>query len=312
MAVLTGDAAVAPIVEIGRTVLNAYTSGDDIIVGAATGDQVFDLSAGGNDTVTGGSGNDGFSFGATFTIADHVDGGAGTNAQIALQGDYSGGLLLTSASVVNVEALAMLPGFNYSITIDDTLVPSGKTFTFWSSSMASANHVTIDGSAELDGTLKFYLGAGNDTATGGAGADTFYAGDGADTLKGNGGADTFGYTAVSNSTGNANGTAYDTILDFAASTDKFSLPGIVTGVDTTVGSGLLRTASFDTDLAAAIGSAQMDVNHAVLFTPGSGDYVGHTFLIVDANGAAGYQSGADFVFDVTGMTGSLAMSDFIT
>jgi hypothetical protein len=39
---------------------------------------------------------------------------------------------------------------------------------------------------------------------------------------------------------------------------------------------------------------------------------GHTFLIVDANGVAGYQSGEDYVFDVTGgATAGLATSVFI-
>jgi hypothetical protein len=40
---------------------------------------------------------------------------------------------------------------------------------------------------------------------------------------------------------------------------------------------------------------------------------GHTFLVVDENGTAGYQAGADLVFDVTGASnmGSLAVGDFI-
>jgi Ca2+-binding RTX toxin-like protein len=308
VAILTGDAGQLPVLQVGATVINQFGSGDDTIVGSMTGNQLFDLSQGGNDTVTGGAGNDGFSFGAAYTPADHVDGGAGTNDQIAVQGDYSAGMTLSGSSIANVEALAMLPGFNYAFTTDDSLVPAGQNFTFWSASMGSGNGVSIDGSAESDGAFRFFLGAGSDSAIGGSGADVFYGGNGSDTLRGNGGADTFGYLAPGNSTGSA----FDIIQDFVAGTDKFDLPGTVTGVDSTVAAGGLTTVAFDADLTSAVGSGQLAANHAVLFTPTIGDYVGQTFMVVDANGTAGYQAGADFVFNVTGgtLTG-LAATDFV-
>jgi len=308
VAVLTGDAAVTPLIKIGNVTINQTTSGNDVIVGASDHANLFDLSAGGNDTVTGGNLNDGFSFGAAYTPADHVDGGAGTNDQIAVQGDYSAGMTLSGASIVNVEVLAMLPGFNYHFITANDLVGTGKSFAFWSVSMTSANHVFIDGSAETDGSFRFFLGAGNDTAIGGSGADTFYGGDGADDLTGGGGADTFSYLAVSNSTG----VNFDLVHDFDVGVDRFDLPGAaVTGIDATVASGALTTASFDSDLAAAVGAGNLAAQHAVLFTPSSGDYPSHTFLIVDANGTAGYQAGADFVFDVTGMSGTLTTGAFV-
>ncbi len=49
------------------------------ITGDATLPGLYHLEQGGNDIVTGGSGNDGFYFGNAFTGADHVNGGAGTN-----------------------------------------------------------------------------------------------------------------------------------------------------------------------------------------------------------------------------------------
>jgi hypothetical protein len=36
----------------------------------------------------------------------------------------------------------------------------------------------------------------------------------------------------------------------------------------------------------------------VLFTPDGGNLAGHTFLVVDVNGAAGYQAGQDYVFQL--------------
>ena len=58
-------------------------------------------------------------------------------------------------------------------------------------------------------------------------------------------------------------------------------------------------------------AAALPLHDAVLFTPNAGGLAGHTFLIVDANGTAGYQAGADYVIDVTGITGTLGHSNFI-
>ncbi|HSZ11347.1 MAG TPA: bluetail domain-containing putative surface protein, partial [Rhizomicrobium sp.] len=82
----------------------------------------------------------------------------------------------------------------------------------------------------------------------------------------------------------------------------------VTGTDTKVASGALSHATFDSDLASAINASHLEAHHAVLFTPSSGDLKGHTFMIVDHNGVAGYQAGHDAVFDLT--TGH-AVNDFV-
>ena len=74
----------------------------------------------------------------------------------------------------------------------------------------------------------------------------------------------------------------------------------------------MSAASVDAGLAAAIGPSQLAGHHAVLFTPTSGDLAGHNFLIVDANGTAGYQSGQDFVIDLhSANLASLSTGDFI-
>ena len=104
-------------------------------------------------------------------------------------------------------------------------------------------------------------------------------GGGADLLVGGGGSDTFVYNAVADSTG-AN---YDTINYLDATSDKFDFNFAVTGVDASVRGGSLSTASFDGDLASAIGSGQLNASHAVLFDPTTGDLAGHTFLIVDSD-----------------------------
>ena len=293
------------------------TGGDDTITGNATEGRLYHLEQGGADIVTGGSGNDGFYFGGAPTSADHVIGGAGTNDQVGLEGDYSGGLTLGEGTLSGIEVLALLPGFTYDLTTNDANVAAGATLTVWASRLSGDNTLRFDGSAETDGKFVVFGGGGNDTLTGGAGDDKFYGLGGADTITGNDGADTFVYTRVAESTGNAGGTAYDTIVGFDAAADHFNLqpdsPTGVTGIDASVTGGALSSASFDTDLAAAIGSGHLASHHAVTFAADSGTLGGHTFLVVDANGIAGYPSGADFVFDITGASnlGSLAAGTFI-
>src|SRR5204863_7092405 len=72
-------------------------------------------------------------------------------------------------------------------------------------------------------------------------------------------------------------------------------PGSVSGFDGKISHGILSTANFDTQLAGAIGASELAADHAVLFQPSKGTLAGFLFLIVDANGTAGYQAGEDLV-----------------
>jgi len=148
-----------------------------------------------------------------------------------------------------------------------------------------------------------------DTLVGGTGNDTITGRGRGDTLTGAGGADTFVYTAVSDSTGRG----YDTITDFNASADLFDLWVQVTGIDTAITSGSLSPFTIDSNLASSVGAAKLGAHHAVLFTPNAGMLSGKTFLIVDANGVAGYQASADLII-LLGNGSSLAgltAADFI-
>jgi hypothetical protein len=100
---------------------------------------------------------------------------------------------------------------------------------------------------------------------------------------------------------------YDTVVGFQASMDAFDLMG-VSDVDTAITSGTLSTATFDTNLAAAMSGLQ--ANHAVLFTANAGTLSGATFLVVDQNSTAGYQSGSDLVMRVNGLSGPLSTDNF--
>ena len=103
-----------------------------------SGEDSFLLQAGGDDTASGGDGDDGFYFGAALTSADAVDGGNGKDT-LALQGDYTAGLTL--GDIRNVEVMLLLSGsdtsfgetganrYGYDITTNDANIAAGQTLT---------------------------------------------------------------------------------------------------------------------------------------------------------------------------------------
>jgi Ca2+-binding RTX toxin-like protein len=154
-----------------------------------------------------------------------------------------------------------------------------------------------------------YGHGGDDTITGGTGEDTLEGGMGADTINGGANDDQFVYNSAAESTS----TSFDTIISFNFNNgDVFDLPGAVTSTSTVAG-GALDAATFDADLAAAMNPGVLSANEAVMFTASSGSFAGQRFLVVDADGIAGYTAGADFVFLIQSPTsiGSFGVDDFV-
>lgn len=135
-------------------------------------------------------------------------------------------------------------------------------------------------------------GVGTDQLEGGIGKDVLIGGGNADFLVGGAGRDTFGYQDVLDSKSEG----YDTIDGFDTTKDLFDLPGTVAAIDTRITSGRLSGAHFNEDLAEAVNATTLLAQHAVLFRPDKGAHAHQEFLIVDANGVAGYQAREDFVF----------------
>ncbi len=280
--------------ETTGTVTVTAGAGDDALTGGNAGN-VFTMTGGGNDTVKGGAGHDQFNFNGVFTLGDHIDGG-GTGATddlliIGAVGPQS--MTLGAANVAHIGTL-QINGGAYTITAQDDLVAAGKTMTV--TMFTGSDALSFDGSAETNGAYILDGGSANDVLKGGSGNDTFKGRGGHDAITLGGGADSVAYSAVAESTG----TGYDTVtgFDFSAN-DKFDMPAAVGAVDTKIGSGFLDAPTFDANLATAT-SGKLAIGHAVIFTPDSGNLAGHTFLVIDANGSAGYQAGADYVIELAG------------
>ncbi len=294
---------------------SAETDGSFVVKGGAGNDV---LTGGlGNDMLIGNGGNDTFFMGGALTAYDHIDGGDGKDT-VVLNGDYSSGLVFGAATMVNVETLKLIGGHSYELTMSDGNVAAGQTLTVDASKLGGGFALTFDGSAEHDGAFVVKGGRGDDHIIGGDGADKLTGGKGNDVLQGGNGADllngargndVFVYTAVGQSTG----PVFDTIAGFSTKQDKIDVWFAVTGVDAAVSHGALSLASFNGDLATALGAAQLTGNHAVVFTPDSGDLAGDTFLVVDVNGTAGYQAGQDLVIELdhAAHLSQLKVADFI-
>jgi VCBS repeat-containing protein len=293
-------------------------AGNDVLTGGAQRD-VFDMAKGGNDHVNGGGGNDVINLDGQFNAGDVIDGGAGSD-QVTLFGDYSGGITTNSNTLQNVEKLLVYGGDSYNIILNGLNVASGASLTVDGSNLTNGTDtLTLDGSAiGANSTLHLIGGAGGDTLLGGNGQDSIVGGDGNDTitggngrdfLTGGAGADTFVYAAPSESTS----TNYDTITDLDFSQDHIHLSGyFVNAIDTAVTTGTAGPSNFDFHMETSVGASQLAAHDAVLFTADHGGYAGHTYLVIDLNGTAGYQAGSDLVIDITGATntGSFTLSTF--
>lgn len=272
-------------------------NGNDVLIGNGGNDTL--IASKGNDTLSGGAGDDALVMNNGLTTTDTIDGGDGRDV-MTIAGVYAAPIVFVDGEVSNVEVIKFGGGHSFNVTTTDDMVDAGGKLTINGSSLTKTDTLVFNGSAETDGHFNIVGGLGNDTFTGG---------DGADTMTGNGGNDVFVYQDVSQSTG----LTHDKIVGYDATAEKFDLDVTVTGINTAFSGGKLTTANFDANLTAAVTAAHLAAGHAVLFTATAGNLSGHTFLVVDANGTAGYQAGQDYVMEISAGThlASLSTGDFI-
>lgn len=289
----------------GNNVLNGLV-GTDTLIGNG-GDDTLIMLGGGRAIIDGGSGNDLIQlntydaavYGNAFNSMTEVNGGTGYDT---LEITRAPVMTFTANSVRNIEHFIVEDGYSYNFTSVDGTVSAGARMWVDGSALTGARSLRFNGSAETNGAFDFTGGAYRDTFIGGAGADTFDGGGQKDVLTGGAGADTFIYEGSTDSLFSYR----DQITDFNTAADTFQMDVAVTGVDATV-SGSVSSAA---DLAALV-SGHLGASHAILVTVTGGTFAGQTLLVVDANNSAGFQSSTDYVMDVTGITGSLTVSDFI-
>lgn len=265
--------------------------GNDVLYG---GDGSDVLNPGdGSDRVYAGAGSDAVNFSSAGKLdaTDRIDGGA-DGATISLSGDYSAGLTLGAHTVVNVDHFTLSAGFDYTLDFH-RMGPPDQLITIDGDALGAANVLNFTGAGSRAG-FNVYGGGGDDIITlsnvegdahGNMGADRIVCGTDTDTLFYNAGTE-------------SDGAAYDTVVGFDTRDDFFNLAftglnGHVEGVDPTVKHGTLSRAHLETNLASTFGD--LGSYHAVLFHPDAGNLAGEWFLIVDANGEAGYQGADDMV-----------------
>jgi len=241
----------------------------------------------GSVSLTGSSRNDSFSITGRFDSNDRVSGGLGRDT-FSLTGDHSGGLIITSAMMKGIETLQLGSGYSYDLTTTDAVVATGATLAVDGSMLSAGDVLRFNGAQETDAAFRITGGLGADDLTGGALADVFV------------------YRDLTHSTS----VHYDVLHQFDFDTDKLDIIRKVKAIDGAITTGTLDAGSFDALLSAAL-AGHLGKHHAIQFTPDAGTLAGHTFLIVDSNGVAGYQAGADLVIETANATGSLTTTTFI-
>ena len=146
--------------------------------------------------------------------------------------------------------------------------------------------------------------SGNDTLVGGANNDILTGGGGKDILAGGAGSDRFDYKTLTDSL-LAN---YDVITDFNANSgnDLFLVTTARSGFTNAGAVTTLDTAG----IAVKLTTANFAANAAAQFTFTSGATT-RTFVAIN-NANAGFSSTTDAIIEVTGLTGALAIANFVT
>lgn len=262
-------------------------SGNDTIDASAlvTATNRVNVNAGaGADNLTGGAGNDTFSFTTSaLDAADTVTGGAGTDTLRFLTAGTVAGTAFNN--VTQVEVLTLTSGTN--ITLNDVMVGSANGGVVTVS--GSTGDDTINASA-LTGANRVVVtsGGGNNNMIGGAGDDLFTAGAGFDYMVGNAGIDTFRYVSAAHSHEVLN--EFDMIEGFSANDRmNFSSLTLTTSEAAILDRGaaafvIASTADFfddgGTDRAVAVQYDNAGVTRVYADTDGDGDYtLGTDFAI---------------------------------
>jgi Ca2+-binding RTX toxin-like protein len=266
-------------------------SGDDVLTGLVLND-AFLFGGGGNDRITGGTHNDQLTGGTGDDVifggdghdviygnagANRIDGGLGTDwildegGASELRGGGQGDKILAGGG--------------------DDWIDGGDGDDLI---LAGSGNDHVEGGAgddELKGGVGDDLligGLGADDLKGEGGEDWLVGGAGADVLHGGDDADTFVFQRASDSLFGAE----DAIAGFDGKSDRIALNFQVKGL------AAARSVTFLSQLESVLTASALSDRHAVLITQQSGALPATTWLVIDANGRAGYQADGDLLIQL--------------
>jgi Ca2+-binding RTX toxin-like protein len=184
-----------------------------------------------------------------------------------------------------------------------------SSVTFSLATFLNIENLTLTGSSAINGTGNtannvLTGNAANNLLSGDTGNDILTGAAGKDTLTGGAGIDKFGYKTLTDSL-LAN---YDLITDFNATTGNNLF------LVTTARAGLTTGLTVNTLDAAGIGAklttTNFAANYAAQFTFTSGTTT-RTFVAIN-DAIAGFNASTDSIVEVTGLTGTLVIGNFVT
>ncbi len=292
------------------------SAGADVLELAGQG--VFDLSAGGDDTViltrrT----NTTVIFGGAYTREDQV---IGFPHKAVFNGAYAEEILL-GRNIANLAQAALKTGDDYVLRIgsgfgDQTLTVGWVKELDGDIGAPTLSTLTFDGSSGA-GRYQVYASNGDDVLIGGYGADYFSTGEGDNILEGGLGQDRFGAygnglnTYVFTDALESSGPEYDVIEGITLSRTLFDLPFVVEAIDPKVRGPIAEGTLFDQALSLLLPAAALGAHHAVIVDTLLGGYNFYEFLVVDFNGVPGYQSGQDLVIGMNIEGAVVRLDNFI-
>jgi Ca2+-binding RTX toxin-like protein len=252
----------------------------------------------------GGAGDDRVFVGNGYLNTQQFNGGSGNDTVYLRPGaDFT--FTFANSTITNVETIKVSPITINNITCNlktsDGNVAAGQTLTVDGTDLGhlgSIQSLKFNGTAETDGHFVLLGGQRNDGLTGGHLSDTLNGGLGADALNGFGGGDTFVYQSAQDS----NTHAFDRITGFDASADKIDLWYSVSAIDAPLAGDYAQ-------LSQIADADHLGIHDALLFSATDG----YTYLVIDANGVAGYQDNQDLVIRLVSPQhlDSLSTSTFI-
>jgi hypothetical protein len=221
-----------------------------------------------------------------------------------------------ASMLTGIDRLAAAADVPLDLRSVDANVAAGETLAVDLSACTTFS-AGFNGFMETDGHFDLTSGGAGGFVEGGALADTISmsahtsiylvrGNGGADDITCNSGEDRLGYLGVSESTS----VNRDVIHAFNADADKFDATVAGTG---TVQSTFVtaNAATFDSDMGFAFTDGLGTGNNIGVINVASGDLMGRTFVFVNVGGSDKYNGGVDYIFDITGYTGTLDASDFI-